>query len=304
MDDFGAEHALSAAPPQARTAPPGPLPRTADARARATEAEAAAEAEAEDERAQRREQVLFERERLNARRRAQRAASGGGRAVGTPAVVARPHGEEFEAGWWSVEQAVRAPAPRSGGAALPAVPAAPRPDAAAPTVTVPVSVPMTVPADLWRGEGGYSLDLDLPGIDPASVVVSAAGNVLTVSAERRGQRVQGRAAVLLERPVGTVTRQVRLPEDVDAGTASVGYRDGVLSVSLPVSLPVSAAVSGAASAAVSAAESAAATGAGEDAEQDAGASAGPGDGGRAAEHVIDLSGGAAVEQGAPGPSGR
>ncbi|PPK90893.1 Hsp20/alpha crystallin family protein [Kineococcus xinjiangensis] len=228
MDDYGPE-ATPAAPERQRGA---------EHDAASGDARTASPVTGDTERAQRREQILFERERVAARRRAQRAAGAGVRPGPPTLSPARPSGEEFEAGWWSVERstAADAGAGAAGATASAQVPPAQRPaeDGPAPTVTVPVAVPMTVPADVWRGPEGYSLDLDLPGVDPASVGVAFAGGVLTISAERRGQLVQGRAAVLLERPVGTVTRQVQLPEDVDTAAAHIGYRDGVLSVSLPV----------------------------------------------------------------------
>ncbi|GAB7189645.1 hypothetical protein NUM3379_03510 [Kineococcus sp. NUM-3379] len=209
-------------------------------------------------RAQRREQVLFERERATARRRAQRVPTPAARSSGR--ALPRPFGEEFEAGWWTVEQQVpvqaadgadpaatapaRGPAPEGAAPLLPGATAAEVASAAGATatpvtaavttpVTVPVTVPMTVPADVWRGPEGYHLDLDLPGIDPASVEVGFETGVLTVSAQRDRAVQPERQALLLERPHGTVTRQVELPEPVDALAALVGYRDGVLSLTVP-----------------------------------------------------------------------
>ncbi|WP_345714392.1 Hsp20/alpha crystallin family protein, partial [Kineococcus glutinatus] len=194
-------------------------------------------------RAQRREQVLFERERATARRRAQR----GGRAH--PSVA----GEQVDAGWWAVQQ-VRADGEGDGrlGEAHPhvrdlpagSVPAEPEllerapvpppvPDAGGgETVTVPVTMPLTVPVDLWQVPGGYVVALDLPGIDPTSTRLALTGGSLTVRAERTPPPARGRTALLLERPHGTVTRQVVLPEGVQVHTGAVDYRDGVLLVTL------------------------------------------------------------------------
>jgi len=74
-----------------------------------------------------------------------------------------------------------------------------------------------------------------PGLDAASIDVTVERGVLKISGERSratpapGQKTQTYAA---ERPQGSFTRALSLPDDVDTSKVEATYREGILQVSI------------------------------------------------------------------------
>lgn len=72
-----------------------------------------------------------------------------------------------------------------------------------------------------------------PGVDPASLDVQIEKGVLTVAGERKAEPLPEKATAHIdERFAGRFRRIVTLPDDVDAGSATAAYRDGVLHISI------------------------------------------------------------------------
>src|SRR4051794_38213001 len=69
--------------------------------------------------------------------------------------------------------------------------------------------------DAYRDGGTFYIDIDLPGVEPASIDVTVERNVLTVRAERRRPERAALERVVTERPMGTVTRQLVLSDVLD-----------------------------------------------------------------------------------------
>ncbi len=76
--------------------------------------------------------------------------------------------------------------------------------------------------------------VELPGVDPQSVRVSAGERVLVVAGERKRPKLPGRVYQQMEIEYGPFQRQVRLVEDVDPEHARASFEQGVLTVELPV----------------------------------------------------------------------
>jgi HSP20 family protein len=95
-----------------------------------------------------------------------------------------------------------------------------------------------MPMDAVRREGEVELRFDVPGIDPDSIEVTVDRGVLSVSATRTDERSEGEndseKFVVRERRTGTVTRRVRLSENLNAEAVEADYRNGVLQVRIPV----------------------------------------------------------------------
>jgi HSP20 family protein len=91
-----------------------------------------------------------------------------------------------------------------------------------------------MPLDAYRHGDVFTVDFDLPGVDPASIDLTIERNVLTVSAERAWQRREGVDVVAAERPQGTFSRQLFLGDGLDATNVEANYVNGVLTVRLPV----------------------------------------------------------------------
>ncbi|MEM7278454.1 MAG: Hsp20/alpha crystallin family protein [Pseudomonadota bacterium] len=92
-----------------------------------------------------------------------------------------------------------------------------------------------VPAvDIAEHDERFSLSVDVPGVDPEAIEISAEDGVLTISGTRdkataeadRGQR-------RLERRTGKFLRRFELPDNANADAITASSRLGVLEVSIP-----------------------------------------------------------------------
>jgi HSP20 family protein len=81
--------------------------------------------------------------------------------------------------------------------------------------------------DAYRVDGTFFVDIDLPGVDTASIDVTVGGEVLTVRAERRSPEPENLR-------VGPLTRQVLLSEKLDTDRLEARHDNGVLTLSIPV----------------------------------------------------------------------
>ena len=93
--------------------------------------------------------------------------------------------------------------------------------------------PATMPLDAWRAGDEFVVELDLPGVDPASIDVDVERNVLTVRAERP-LRANDAELINAERPRGVFSRQLFLGDALDTERVSAGYSQGVLTLRIPV----------------------------------------------------------------------
>lgn len=92
-----------------------------------------------------------------------------------------------------------------------------------------------MPIDLYRDGDHYTLNADLPGIDPKSVDLDVDGRYLTIRAERIAPSAEGRAWLARENRTGSFVRRLTLSDGVDRDNISASYDAGVLSVTIPVS---------------------------------------------------------------------
>jgi HSP20 family protein len=91
-----------------------------------------------------------------------------------------------------------------------------------------------MPIDLYRDGDHYTLNADLPGIDPTSVDLDVDGQFLTIRAERVAPSAEGRAWLTRENRTGSFVRRLTLGDLVDREHISASYDAGVLSVTIPV----------------------------------------------------------------------
>ncbi len=106
--------------------------------------------------------------------------------------------------------------------------------------------PERVPAaEVHDGPEAYTIALELPGVDKASIDVKATDRTLVISAERRRHGAtapsseatepsQAQPAPLLsEIRYGTWSRSFRFPGGINRDGLEAHYRDGVLTVTAP-----------------------------------------------------------------------
>ena len=98
-------------------------------------------------------------------------------------------------------------------------------------------------AEVHDGPEAYTIALDLPGVDRASIDVKATDRTLVISAERRAchppettasnSEIAQAAPLLSEFRYGTWSRSFRFPGGINRESLQAHYRDGLLTVTAP-----------------------------------------------------------------------
>lgn len=94
--------------------------------------------------------------------------------------------------------------------------------------------PASMPMDAFQEGDTFTVELELPGVDPESIDLDVERNVLTVKAERRPGWGREAEVVVAERPSGTFSRQLFLGENLDTERIDASYDAGVLRLRVPV----------------------------------------------------------------------
>ena len=92
------------------------------------------------------------------------------------------------------------------------------------------------PVDSFRSDDPpvFTVVVELAGVDPDRVSISAAQGALVISGERRREPCEGRVYQQIEIEHGQFERVVRLPEDVDLSQADARYERGLLTIAMPI----------------------------------------------------------------------
>jgi HSP20 family protein len=88
--------------------------------------------------------------------------------------------------------------------------------------------------DAYRRGDEFLVHLDLPGVRADAIDLTVEKNVLTVTAERQRPFGEGDEVLVSERPLGRVSRQLFLGEQLDTESIDARYEDGVLTLRLSV----------------------------------------------------------------------
>ncbi len=84
-------------------------------------------------------------------------------------------------------------------------------------------------------EDAVEVELETPGVTGDQTDISVTGNELTVKVERPEVEEEGVTHHRRERGVGSFTRVLRIPVDIDGERVEANLRHGVLTVRLPKS---------------------------------------------------------------------
>jgi HSP20 family protein len=87
--------------------------------------------------------------------------------------------------------------------------------------------------DLFESEEALTLQVDLPGVDRASLDVQLTGDELVVKGERKAAVPEKSACVHSERPYGQFQRAFKIGIPVQNNAVEAVYREGVLTVRVP-----------------------------------------------------------------------
>jgi HSP20 family protein len=93
----------------------------------------------------------------------------------------------------------------------------------------------TPAVDIKETDNEIRLDLELPGMKPEDVEITADNGVLTVRGEKQEERKEGdnNRYQVIERVYGTFVRTFQLPQGVDADQIKAEFNNGVLSLHIP-----------------------------------------------------------------------
>jgi HSP20 family molecular chaperone IbpA len=84
-------------------------------------------------------------------------------------------------------------------------------------------------ADVYRVAGGWSVKLELAGVDPDDIVLTACGNFLRIQGTRRDARLQGcMDCHRLEIEYSRFERLLEIPGLSESAKMGVSYHDGML----------------------------------------------------------------------------
>jgi len=90
---------------------------------------------------------------------------------------------------------------------------------------------LTPPADALEDSSGFTLEMEIPGIDPRAVELLAEDGVLIARGEKASDRLEEGTRVLFgERARGSFERRFRLPKSADLSAIEARYAHGVLTV--------------------------------------------------------------------------
>ena len=88
--------------------------------------------------------------------------------------------------------------------------------------------------DLYEDKESLVVRAELPGLKKEDIQISLHENTVTISGERRNEKTyEAGETSRQERIFGRFTRSLTLPKKVDGGKVKAGYRDGILTVTLP-----------------------------------------------------------------------
>lgn len=89
--------------------------------------------------------------------------------------------------------------------------------------------------DIRETKDAWVFELDLPGVSPAGVEVTADQKVLTIRGEKASQRTDSdeQRWFSIERVTGSFERSFRLPSSVREDAIEASFINGVLTVTVP-----------------------------------------------------------------------
>src|SRR5690349_19265401 len=91
------------------------------------------------------------------------------------------------------------------------------------------------PVDIREDNKEIVLEVELPGIRPSDVEVTAENGVLTIRGEKQTPSTEGTEGRyhVIERTFGSFTRSFQLPSGVDERRIEADFTDGLLNVRIP-----------------------------------------------------------------------
>ncbi len=93
----------------------------------------------------------------------------------------------------------------------------------------------TPAVDIKENDNEIRLEVELPGLKPEDVDITAENGMLTIRGEKQAERKEGdeNRYQIVERVYGTFMRTFQLPQGVDADEIKADFDNGVLTLHIP-----------------------------------------------------------------------
>ena len=92
--------------------------------------------------------------------------------------------------------------------------------------------------DITRTAEDYLIEVDVPGLNPADIEVTADGEAGILSLRgTRPPHLRGGRNMRIERPSGPFIRHIALPEDAECTALTAFFHNGVMELRIPRSSP-------------------------------------------------------------------
>jgi HSP20 family protein len=93
----------------------------------------------------------------------------------------------------------------------------------------------TPAVDIKENDSEIRLDLELPGLKPEDVDLTAENGILTVRGEKKSERKEGEdnRYHVVERTYGSFLRTFQLPQGIDEDQIKAEFDNGILSIQIP-----------------------------------------------------------------------
>ena len=91
------------------------------------------------------------------------------------------------------------------------------------------------PLDISENETSYTIRADIPGVKKEDIEVTLHDGLLSITAstEEKSEKKEGERVIRRERKIGRYARSLRIGDMADEADVSAGYKDGVLTVTVP-----------------------------------------------------------------------
>lgn len=89
--------------------------------------------------------------------------------------------------------------------------------------------------NVWERDDAICAEIEVPGLKSDQIDIAVVGNELSIKVERPDVQQEGVTYHRRERGVGSSSRVLRLPAEVDADRVQAELRHGVLTITLPKS---------------------------------------------------------------------
>lgn len=88
--------------------------------------------------------------------------------------------------------------------------------------------------DCIEKENGYTLTLEVPGVEKEEVQIEVDNDTLIIKGEKKSETINSEDdKFVCERCYGTFRRELRLPTDCEVDNVDAAYKNGVLTISIP-----------------------------------------------------------------------